>query len=186
MNERLVSCPKCKSSLTGLGFNQARFIPCPTCRTPLQIELFPALFRRIATGRDAEAVLVEGESSCFYHPQKRAVVPCDACGRFLCALCDCELKGGHFCPGCLESGQKKKQIQGIENVRVLHNRTAFVLSVLPFFITGLAALYIVLRYRKEPGSLVNPMRWAFPAALILGSLQTVGFLVLFLMLALAK
>ena len=35
----------------------------------------------------ADALLSEGESSCFYHPNKRAVVPCDQCGRFLCTLC---------------------------------------------------------------------------------------------------
>ena len=43
---------------------------------------------------------------------------------------------------------------------------------------GIAAIYVALRYRKEPGSLVAPMRWAFPVALILGSLQTVAFLFL--------
>jgi hypothetical protein len=63
-------------------------------------------------------------------------------------------------------------------MRVLHSRQALVLSILPLFITGLAAIYIAIRYRKEPGSLVAPMRWAFTVALILGSLQTAGFLFL--------
>ena len=57
-------------------------------------------------------------------------------------------------------------------MRVLHSRLALMLSILPLFITGLAAIWVALRYRKEPGSLVQPMRWAFPVALILGSLQT--------------
>lgn len=182
----LLQCPKCKALLTEVQVNRTELTPCLACGTPLQVEIFPALFRRMASGRDGEVLVVENEASCFYHPQKKAVVPCDACGRFLCALCDCQLKGGHFCPGCLESGQQKKQIQGIETVRVLHSRTALMLSILPLFITGLAALYIVLRYRKEPGSLVAPMRWAFPAALILGSLQTLGFVVFFIALAFGK
>ena len=142
----------------------------------------PALLRRIAPGREAEAVLIEGESSCFYHAQKKAIVPCDACGRFLCALCDCEVKGRHLCPNCLEAGQKKKNLEGLETVRILHSRQALMLSILPFFITGLAAIYVALRYRKEPGSLVAPMRWAFPTALILGSLQTLAFVALFIAL----
>lgn len=171
-------CPKCKARLFEAVFNQPRLIPCPACETPLQIEIFPSFFEEIAQGRDAEAVMIEGESSCFYHPQKKAVVPCDLCGRFLCALCDCEVKGRHLCPGCLESGQKKRNIEGLEKMRVLHSRQALVLSILPLFITGLAAIYIAIRYRKEPGSLVAPMRWAFTVALILGSLQTAGFLFL--------
>jgi len=123
--------------------------------------------------------MVEGESSCFYHPQKKAAVPCDACGRFLCALCDCEVKGQHLCPACLESGQRKKSIQGMEDVRMLHNRQAFVLSLVP--VLGIAAIFIALRYRKEPGSLVAPMRWAIPAALILGGVQTLLLMLLILL-----
>jgi hypothetical protein len=186
MNPLLIQCPRCKTGLLGGIFNQPEVTPCPACGAPLQVEVFPAFFRRTTPGSDGEVILVEGESSCFYHPQKKAVVPCDACGRFLCALCDCELKGQHFCPGCLESGQKKRKIQGLENVRVLHSRQALLLAILPLFITGLAAIFVALWYRKEPGSLVRPMRWAFPTALILGSLQTLGYVVLFVLLAQGK
>src|SRR5437016_10234951 len=107
MNPREVLCPRCKAPLAETVFNQARFVPCPACASPLQVEVFPAFFRPITVGRDGEALLVDTESSCFYHPQKKASVPCDACGRFLCALCDCELHGQHYCPTCLETGRKK-------------------------------------------------------------------------------
>jgi hypothetical protein len=83
----------------------------------------------------------------------------------------------------LESGQKKKSIQGLETMRVLHSRTALMLSILPFFITGIGAIWIALRYRKEPGSLVQPMRWAFSVALVLGSLQILLLLLGILFLA---
>jgi hypothetical protein len=177
----LVQCPKCKFGLVDGVFNQPDLQPCPTCGTALAVEVFPAFFRPVATGQDGEVILVEGESSCFYHPQKKAAVPCDACGRFLCALCDCQVKGRHFCPSCLESGQKKRKIEGLENVRVLHNRQALMLALVPFLLTGPAAVFIALRYRKEPGSLVRPMRWAFPVALIFGSLQTLTLIALILM-----
>jgi hypothetical protein len=109
------------------------------------------------------------------------VVPCDACGRFLCALCDCELKGRHLCPSCLESGQKKQTIAGLEDERPLHRRQAFALSVIPILITGPIAVFMAIRYWKTPGSLVSPMNWAMPAALILGGLQTLllVFLIIF-------
>jgi hypothetical protein len=179
VNVAVVSCPKCKHLLAASFFNQPELAPCPACRAPLQVKVFPAMFRPIASGRGSEAVLVDGESSCFFHPQKKAVVPCELCGRFLCALCDCEVKGRHLCPACLESGQRKKSITGLETVRLLHRRQAFLLSLLPLFVTGLAAIYLALRYRKEPGSIVTPMNWAGNAALILGTLQTLGFVLLF-------
>jgi hypothetical protein len=172
MNSPLIQCPKCRAWLLDGVFNQPELAPCPACGAPLQIEIFPAFFRKIAAGRSGEAVIIEGESSCFYHPQKKAVVPCDACGRFLCALCDCELKGQHLCPSCLEASRKKQTIQGLEDERPLHRRQVFVLSVLPILITGPIAVFAALRYWKSPTSIVQPMRWAMPLALFLGSLQT--------------
>src|SRR5438270_12600383 len=141
MNSPLISCSKCKTSLAGEVYNLPQMTPCPACDVPLQVEIFPAFFRRIAPGRDGEALLEEVESSCIYHPQKKAVVPCEACGRFLCALCEVELDGKHLCPACLESGKKKKTIHSLEDMRMLYNRQALVLAVLPLFITGLAAIY---------------------------------------------
>jgi hypothetical protein len=172
MNTLLIECPRCKARLMDGVFNVPQPTRCPDCGTRLQVEVFPAFFRRFTPGQDGERLMVDGESSCFYHPQKKAAGLCDVCGRFLCALCDCEVKGHHLCPACLESGQKKKSIQGLEDMRVLHSRMALLLSLTPFLITGIAAVFVALRYRKEPGSLVRPMRWAFPVALVLGSLQT--------------
>src|SRR5678815_2855123 len=87
MNSPLVCCTKCKATLLSNVFNLPDFTPCPSCQTPLQIEVFPALFRRFTPGRAGETIIEESDASCFYHPQKKAVVPCEGCGRFLCALC---------------------------------------------------------------------------------------------------
>jgi hypothetical protein len=141
------------------------------------------LSRPAAVGHAGEAVLIEGESTCFYHEMKKAAVVCDACGRFLCGLCDCNLHGRHYCPNCLESGKKNNKIEALETVRVLYDRQAFVFSLVPLLITGLAAIYLALRYRKAPGSLVSPHPWMFHAALILGGLQVLGFSALIIMLS---
>jgi hypothetical protein len=53
-----------------------------------------------------------------------------------------------------------------------------VLAILPFFVTGLIALFLAIRYWKAPGSLVRPQRWIMPTALILASLQTIVYLFL--------
>src|SRR2546427_10237207 len=135
MNSPLVSCTKCQAALLGDLFNLADFTPCPACGARLHIEVFPALFRRFTPGRTGEAILEDTEASCFYHPQKKAVVPCEGCGRFLCALCDCELQGQHFCPACLETGRKKRKIKSLENERTLYDSIALSLAVLPVLIT---------------------------------------------------
>lgn len=169
------ACSKCGVPLVPTGWNSGTFTRCVSCGAEQWVEVFPALVRPPATGRNAEASVVTGESTCFYHDAKRAVVVCDACGRFLCALCDCVLHERHLCPGCLESGKKKGAIAQLETVRVLYGRQAFVLSLLPLFISGIAAIALALRHWKTPGSLVAPARWMFPTALVLGILQTLVF-----------
>ena len=171
MNPQL-ACVKCSSPLPPDFFNRGSLAPCPQCNVQLQLEIFPAFYRSPEAAHTGERIVVEGESSCFYHPQKRAVVPCESCGRFLCALCDVHLEGRHLCPSCLETGKKSQTIQSLEDKRVLYNRQAFALSLLPFLITGPFAIYMAIRYRKAPKSLVSPQNWAIPAALVFGTLQT--------------
>src|SRR5580658_8979442 len=98
----LLTCPSCKVALPPSLYNTPDLYPCPACSIPIRIEVFPALSAPQAVGQSGETILVEGESSCFYHPAKRAVVACESCGRFLCALCDLDLNGQHLCPGCLD------------------------------------------------------------------------------------
>jgi hypothetical protein len=88
-------CPKCKIPLRANVINRGEPASCPGCASALQVEVFPALFRAIQTGRSGEAVVVETESSCFYHPQKKAVIHCEGCGRFLCGL-RLQLHGKHL------------------------------------------------------------------------------------------
>jgi hypothetical protein len=184
-----VQCPKCRASLWEGIFNQPELSPCPACGVPLQVEIFPALFRKINPGPSAEAVLVEGESSCFYHPQKKAVLPCDGCGRFVCALCDCQLNGQHFCPACLETGRTKGKIKGLDNQRMLYDSIALSLAIYPLLIfyftliTAPMALFIAIRYWRSPPSLVHRSKIRFVAAIILSSLQIAGWAFLFVTLA---
>lgn len=175
----LPACPKCRVHLGPGMYNLGEFARCPNCQSPLWVEVFGALFRPAATTTTGEAVMIPGESACFYHDAKKAVVVCDSCGRFLCALCDCILSGRHYCPPCLESGDQKRNIEHLEKSRPLHGRQALVLAILPLFITGLAALFVTLRYWKAPGSLVQPQRWLMPTALVLASLQTLAYAALF-------
>jgi len=188
MNSPLVSCTKCKATLLGNVFNLPDFAPCPSCQTPLQIEVFPALFRRFTPGSAGETIIEESDASCFYHAQKKAVVPCEGCGRFLCALCDCELHGQHLCPACLEVGKKKGKIKSLENHRVLYDSTALALAAYPLLIfyftivTAPMALYLAIRHWNTPTSIIHRTKVRFVVAITLAILEIIGWGVLIVVL----
>jgi hypothetical protein len=188
MNVSLVQCPACQAWLLEGVFNQPQMSPCPACGVPLQVEAFPALFRGQNTGRSGETIIIEGESSCFYHPQKKAVVPCQGCGRFLCALCDCELNGQHFCPACLDAGKTRGKIKSLENQRTLYDSIALSLAVYPLLIfyftlvTAPMSLFVAFWYWNAPRSIVRRTKIRYVAAIILASMQIAGWGALFVAL----
>ena len=153
-------------------------IQCPGCGTPLEFTVFPALRRGAVAGQAPQLVLEAGEAACFYHAEKRAVVPCDACGRFLCALCDVELHGKHFCPACLESGRKKPGTVPLERGRTRYDQIAWSLLILPLPlcmvvapITATAALVIALWKFRAPLSLVANTRLRLIFAMVLAVIE---------------
>jgi len=187
-----IACPKCKAVLGSDFFNQTAWLACPSCTAELRIEVFPALFREDKTTL-AENVMVEGEAGCFYHPGKKATVVCDACGRFLCALCDVDFNGRHVCPACLETGRQKGKIAKLQNVRTRHDRIAIALAVLPMlifyftFITAPAALFYSIWHWKSPGSIVpNRRRLNLVIAIIIASLEIAGWVAFFTWLVIRK
>jgi hypothetical protein len=188
MNPALIHCPKCKAALLQHAFNRDQFAPCASCGAPLQIEIFPALFRPLGTGHAGEVILTEGEASCFYHPQKKAVLPCEACGRFLCALCDCEHQGRHLCPSCLEAGRTKGKIESLEIKRTRYDNMAMALALLPLLIayftiiTAPMTLYVAIRYRTAPLGLTQRSRVKLVIAAVIATLQIGGWVALLIAL----
>ena len=178
-----LQCPKCRATLLGGVFTRDAWGLCPACKVPLQIEVFPALFRSVAAASPAEDVMMDGEAGCFYHPQKKAVIPCGVCGRFLCALCDCEFNGEHLCPTCLETGRKKGRNNRLTDSRVLYRSQALILAFVPLLLTAFVALFYALRFRHEPPSLVSPKPWAMTVAVVVALVQIAGFAILIVVLS---
>ncbi len=181
-----INCVRCRTPLPFGMLNQPAYSSCPACGLQLRAEVFPALFRSITVGASGEPIVTAEESSCFYHPQKKAVLPCDGCGRFLCALCDCELHGKHFCPTCLEVGKTKGKIKNLENRRTLWDSIALSVAVLPMllvftfyftFMTAPMALYIAIRYWNAPRSIVHATRIRYVLAILVAGAQIVGWAV---------
>jgi hypothetical protein len=188
LESSLVKCSKCQTLLSPELFNLNQLNPCPSCHTDLDVEVFPAILNAPVAGPAPETLLVEGESSCFYHPGKKAAIVCQGCGRFLCSLCDLELNGRHVCPVCLEAGQKKAKFKDLENSRVLWDRLCLQLALLPIIfwpatiISGPVTLFLIFKHRKDPCSITGKSNLDFIVAGIFAALLTVGWVILVLFL----
>jgi hypothetical protein len=181
---QLLQCSSCSTPLTENLFNQPELTPCTQCGCLFQVEVFPSFFKPVVHGRDGDPIMVADEASCFYHPQKKAALPCEACGRFLCALCDCELHGKHYCPNCLEAGRQRGKIQKLENQRTLYDNIALALALYPvvllfgiYFtcITAPMALYVAIRRWNAPGSIVHRTKIRFVLAIVLSVVELGGW-----------
>ena len=185
MTARLLACTKCRAPLPPASYNSVALRPCLACGADYRVEVFPAALRPPGLGTSGEAVLAEGEASCFYHPAKKAVVPCEGCGRFLCAVCDVELSGAHLCPGCLESGKKKGRLKQLENSRTLYDSMALAVAVYPMIFVwptllgAPIAIYLAIRHWNAPSSIIRRGKWRAVLAIILGSLQILGWVAVF-------
>jgi hypothetical protein len=183
-----LACTGCGTPLPAAVLAAPAASTCVVCRSTLEVAIFPALYRPLPEASAGDAVLTDGEASCFYHPGKRAVLPCDACGRFLCGLCDLDLSGRHLCVGCVESGRRQGRLTHLESRRTLYDRIALAVAIYPmlvFYFTLISApiaLYIALRYWKAPGSIPRPSRFRFVIAVVLAGLQLAGWVLLFVVL----
>ena len=92
----VIACPACGAAWPPERCNTGREEPCPGCARPTAVLVFPALYRP-AENTTAAVVAPPGDAACFYHAGKLAVVACEACGRFLCGLCDIEFNARHLC-----------------------------------------------------------------------------------------
>jgi hypothetical protein len=185
----MLNCTACGAALGAGTLAVAGPVPCPSCRSPLTIAIFPALAHRIGAGSAGDLLTAEGEAVCFNHPDRRAAVPCASCGRFLCSLCDLEFDGQHLCPSCLESGARSGRFRKLQNQRVLYDRLALILAVVPIItfyftlITAPAAIVVAVRYWKAPGSLVAGTKVRLVLAILIALPQILGWGMLFYYLA---
>jgi hypothetical protein len=172
-----IHCPTCNARFEPDFLKVQGIHPCPGCSRPIRLDLYPVLFQSRANGSAGEAVAMEDEASCYYHPKKRAEIACEACGRFLCGLCDMEFNGRHLCPACMEVGQEKGKIRDLQNHRTLYDRLALAVAVLPIVTIWLTlfsaplAVFLAIRYWRAPGSLVRRSRVRFILAFLIACIQ---------------
>jgi hypothetical protein len=185
----LLQCPSCKADWPEAAATGGTVV-CGKCARRFSVEVFPALSRTEPRASSEGDVLVAGnEASCFYHAERKAVVPCDACGRFLCTLCDLEIGNVHWCPACLEKGRSSHKVATVDSQRISYPDIALLLATLPLLmwpislITAPAALFVAIRGWSKPPSLTgNRKRIRTWLAIVLAVLEIVGWGLLFVAL----
>jgi hypothetical protein len=178
----VISCTRCKKPLSTQALNAFALVPCSACSVPTRADVYPALFRKLPTGRSGAHLQGEKEASCFYHPTKKASVACSACGRFLCTLCDVDFNDRHLCPVCLDKGKTKRKIKNLENHRICYDTVALSIALIasffiwPTILSAPIVLYMVIRYWKAPGSIIPRSKIRFVLAFLISGLQIVGWI----------
>ena len=172
-------CPACASDILIAELQSAATNSCPTCEKALTVRWYPALTRK-ETVNAGRRILLEEEAACFFHESKQAESLCEACGRYLCALCEIVFEGKTLCPACLETAQEKETMDGLVRQRFRHDSAALMLALLPILfwpitiITApVAVVYAIFRWNSA-GSLVRSGKGGFAAAILLGLAQ-IGF-----------
>jgi hypothetical protein len=183
VNNSTVACPNCRSPLPAEFVNASKLQPCPVCQRQVEVEIFPAFFRSIEQGTIAERIVIEDQSSCYFHPQKKAVMTCERCGRFLCSLCDLELHGEHICPPCLQVAQKQTSADRLQNHRILYDNVALGMALLPIIawpltiVTAPAALFMSFFFWKWPSSIIRRGKLRLVLAMIFSVLEMAAWII---------
>jgi hypothetical protein len=166
MATQAIRCGECAWPVPPEAWNRAEGFRCQGCGQRIQTLVFPAIETR-RSGAEPQALVEQTEASCFYHPESRAIIPCDSCGRFLCSLCDIEIDARHLCPKCFELGLAGKRLESAETERMMYDTIALVLATYPALlfwpaIVGApAAIYVVIRRWRAPLSVVPRTRIRF-------------------------
>ena len=155
-----LACPKCASQLDSPDAGRLTPMRCSSCEAAIEVLVFSALRGLAPQPVAPEPRVDESEGGCFFHPQNRAQLPCEVCGRFLCSLCDLEIQGMHLCPACLESGRHRQSLEILVHKRFIPDRAALVLVICPLLfypmlvVTAPVGLYLAIRSFSSSRSLV--------------------------------
>ncbi len=185
-----VACPACYRSLPPDTWNVSYETYCPNCRSPVTAVAFPALVRDAAVPVPFADAAVEGsEATCFYHARRKAAVPCDQCGRFLCSLCHVDFLGQSWCPACIDLRRRQGTLAALDKRRVLYDNIALLLVLWPFplfvfwpliLVSAPAALFVIARYWRAQPPLIprTKARFIIAGALAILELCAIGYVFL--------
>ena len=158
-------CESCHLALPVSAASAGAPVACPRCGTVATLDVFPAAFRTREDDGDAALLVDSEDASCFFHGERRAVVSCGCCGKFLCSLCDVSLLDEHYCTGCLESLQANPNAGSrfqseYQRWEVLAARLTLPSLLIPIFFSPAALILAVMGWRAPRGPVGHPRRRA--------------------------
>jgi uncharacterized protein YbaR (Trm112 family) len=173
--EALLQCPTCRNVLSVNREVMALEDKCPVCRSAVDIRVFPRLFREQVRQVDPQ-IADESESSCTFFPELKAEKVCDECGCLMSSKATVVWSGEEVCLPCLYRLREEEKSPAYLPKAALNDNRALALVTLlaPLsLITAPLALFLLIRNRKETGSLFPRGRWRWWTAMIL----SVGWIV---------
>jgi hypothetical protein len=173
MAKSFIRCGRCDLPVPPGGFNTGTFVPCPTCGRGTLVEAFPALAAPSESGSAGERLTDDAQASCSFHPRKKAVVACDVCGRFLCALCEVQVGRRHLCPACYRDEFTPTPGGGqlTRNSYTSYDNWAIALALIPAVVTPLAGLFVAIRHWRTRMSVLPRGHARHIAAIVLSAAQ---------------
>lgn len=179
-----IHCNRCSALVPENEFNQPDLHECSGCGNRIKVHVFPAYYRKPGPVR-AEAA-AEGESSCYFHPHKQAILPCDECGRFLCTLCRVEFGNRIVCPGCITGGLENKKLPALQTTRRRYDSIALgvaifpTIAIWPTLFSAPIAIYLCVRHWNDPKGLLPRSRVRLILALLIALTQLAAWAVIIL------
>jgi len=150
------------------------------CGDAHHIWIHPAITRRKEV-LSTDALIEEGQSACYFHPNNPATSICSISGRMICELCTTEWEGEKVSFEALQTTIKNGAQKGQHAGRIKWDDVALALAVSPLIlwfitiVTAPLALGICLWFwRKGTTSPVRKSRWRYVVAGLLSAVQ-IGF-----------
>ena len=170
-------CPSCGERLPLETDSLSAPTYCAQCDSPVLMRLYPAFQRQEAVGVVGKRLVMEDESSCFFHETKRAEAVCDGCGRYLCSLCETPFAKKILCPECLERAEDEGELDELVTKGFRHGSVALLLAFGPILMWPLTCIsapvaigYSIKCWNKK-GSLVHAPKPAFVVASLIAAVQ---------------
>ena len=147
------------------------------------VHLFPAVVRSGDT-MSAEAILEEGQASCYFHKESTATALCDVSGRMICDLCRTEWNGRTVSIEALQSLIKDGGSSEHLKRCVMWDTIALTLVLVPLLFWPLLILTVpialgicLFKWRKGPTGILRRSRWRYVLAVFIAVLE-IGLIIM--------
>ena len=176
-------CPSCSAALSAdTDFSEWKPVSCPSCKSNIHVEVFPAIRMEPEKGIRA-AQVTSDEATCFRHPDHAAATICDGCGAYMCKLCELPVKDKKFCPDCFNRNPESAVKAERHNV-FLYDDALLAGAILPLVtvwgacISAPIVLWFAITKYNQLKTPYHRSRWKFVLAIILSVLQISAIIII--------